>query len=367
MKRKDPSRLLDGLRKEQQEEVAYRMRMREVDTKARLEDEVAALKQRAKLLEAELEEARTIAGLARDLTAHPVPKMRIDALEKRHEVKEATACIVLSDLHLEETVDPREVDGRNKFDMHEASERMDRLALGFDWFLRKERSAYQIRKIWAPIAGDVVTNWLHGTEDSASNALGPFEGLLFARDRLVHFYDSLLAHDDIVSVEAPMVPGNHDRMPGTKKNPHRQRTALSIMLLLHDQLAAHYRNEPRIRFDLSFSSSHYTSIYGHDVRTTHGDGFTYNRGVGGIMVGARKFVDSLNASHHAAVTVFGHHHTHETSTDWVSNGSLIGWTAFSMNLGYRFQPAGQVAFVLDRDRGKRSTILLQVQETDEWA
>lgn len=361
--------VLASMAREQQQETEHRIRARKIDSAARLAAEKAEADKRIAELEREVEDLREVNELARCLRADETKPYRMTRTERSHKTKEAIACLMLSDLHFEEHVDPREVNGLNEYNPEIAIDRCDRLLIGFDWYLQLMRGSesYKIRKLFVPCLGDNVTNWLHGDEDTASNFFTPNAAVIFAKDRLIQILDGLLALPDVEEIFVPLVPGNHDRMPGTRKNPHRGRTEKSNVVLLAAFLHERYRDEPRIKFELSYSANHYTNIFGHEVRGMHGDGFGYNRGVGGIYVGARRHIGSLNTTRPAAVTLFGHHHQHKVDSNWVSNTSLIGYTAYSANLGYEFEPAGQVALLFDRDRGKRFPVNLQVQKVDSWA
>jgi hypothetical protein len=357
--------ILDGLQKEQAEETAWRIKSKSIDSKARLVEEKKELQRQIKELEKRAEDLREYAEVADRLRASPIKVKKITRTERHHASKEATAGLILSDLHFEEQVVPEEVNGLNAYSPSIAIERCERLTIGFRWYVEMLRAKYKVRKAFIPMVGDFVTNWLHGAEDMASNFMGPFEAVLFARDRAIQIFDALLDMD-FIEIFAPIVPGNHDRLPGSRKNPYRGRTRLSLALLLADSLASHYKEEKRLKFELSYSAQHFTDIYGHLVRGMHGDGFKYNKGVGGIYVAARRHIGDLNKTTNAPLTVFGHHHQFKQDRDWLSNGSLIGYTSYGDG-AYPFEPAGQVAFTLDRDRGKRFPVLLQVQETDTWA
>ena len=364
--KKETKKALDELREQDRKDTEHRASMKDAESRVRLEADKAALQRKNRDLELQLEEYKELNDLVERLQANPSRPKKIKRREKSSRIMEATGCLLLSDLHFEEEVKPEEVNGKNEFNLDIAKERCDRLSTGFEWYLQTVRSSYKVRDLFVPMLGDNISNFLRD-EDMVGNLLGPFEALTFARDRLIEIYDRILADDQVESVFVPVVVGNHDRMPGTRKNPHAGRTNLSLAYLLADQLSQHYRKDERIEFELSHSAAHYTEIYGHTIRSMHGDNFAYNKGVGGIYVGAKRQIARMDATKQAHLTVFGHHHQFKVDRDWISNGCLIGWNAFAANLGFEFEPAGQVAFILDRDRGKRMPVLLQVQSTDTWA
>ena len=69
----------------------------------------------------------------------------------------------------------------------------------------------------------------------------------------------------------------------------------------------------------------------------------------------------------AALTIFGHWHMSRTDDRWISNGSLIGPTPYSIAFGLDPEPPSQTLFLIDRDRGKRNVTPIQVGGKDEWS
>ena len=110
----------------------------------------------------------------------------------------------------------------------------------------------------------------------------------------------------------------------------------------------------------------YTSVYGRNVRFTHGDDVRYNGGVGGLTIPLRKAIDSWNQSHRAWLTCSGHWHTWMDARDFVVNGSLIGYTAFAQAIKARWEPASQAFFLVDRDYGKGWSKPIQLQGKGTW-
>lgn len=366
-KSRKPESLVDGLVREAAEDAARDAQRRRTLAATRLRDANAILTQRVAELEREIAEQQHLLDAIAHLEANPLDPFEISATETTSRLHEATAVLVLSDLHLEETVDPAEVNGLNEFDLEIAAERMDRLAIGLVWLLEMCRSQYTIRELFLPCLGDVTTNYLR-PEDIHGNGLAPFEGLVFAEQQLVRFVQTVLARAPwIERVFMPIVPGNHDRLAFTKSTPFRKRIGMSSAPVLAHGIAREMRDEPRFRVELATSEHHYTMIYSHRIRGMHGDRFNYQGGVGGIFIPARRHIAQLNKAIPAALTLFGHWHTSKSDDLWVSNGSLIGPNAYSIAKGLDPEPPAQTFLLLDRDRGKRIVTPVQVSDKDGWS
>lgn len=366
--------IVEGLAREAAEEAKRDHARRQAQSAQNLQNTNAALRAQVKDLLAELADAKAFARALRYVEANPLAPAQIKPREKSSRLHEATAVCVLSDLHLDETVDPAEINGVNEYNPQIAAERMDRLAVGLVWQLEMLRSqgteaGYVIRDLLVPNLGDVTTNYLRA-EDYHGNAMTPMDGFVFAAGLEVRFLATLAARCPwLVSIKAPRVPGNHDRMSLTPRTPFRKRVGMSSAPLLAHMIsnAPEIRADKRISVSLSHSEHVYIGVYGREVRGMHGDRFKYQGGVGGIFVPARRHVMGLNKTRHAAFTIFGHWHTAKKDDLWASNGSLIGPNAYSIALGMDPEPPAQIMFVIDKDRGVRHFTPIQVGSKAEWS
>lgn len=364
--------IAEGIIREAAESTAREIDQRRIVAAQRDRERVAALTQKVTKLEAEIADLHTFRNAIRHLEANPLAPFKIEARERgrRHaRAHEATAMIVLSDLHLEEIVDPASVNGLNEYNLEIAAKRMDRLAVGVVWLLELTRAenGYAITELFAPCLGDVTTNYLRA-EDMLGNGLTPMEAIVFAQIQLVRFYKTILVRCPwLERVFVPFVPGNHDRLAFSAKTPFRKRTGMSSAPVLAHGLAMELRDEPRFVLELSPGEHHYTEIYGHTIRGMHGDRFNYQGGVGGIFIPARKHVAALNKIRHAHQTIFGHWHTSKLDDDWMSNGSLIGLNEYSLAKGLDPEPPAQMFALFDRDRGRRFATPVQVSDKEGWS
>lgn len=355
----DPRDLLDKVAEEtaaQEQDVRdYRLRAGSERDKA---DRLRADRQRkaavrdAQDLEQALEVALDVQSRQDQLVVRP--------RERTSGVHEATAVLLYSDLHPEEVVTADTVSGLNTFNLKIATERNDALIVGARWMLDTVRGdpGFRVRDVVLAMLGDVISNTIH-PELAESNSLLPAEAILFVQQMCQDMIDGLLADPEIAQIYIPCCHGNHDRL--TPKIRHQTKAGNSLAWILYHTLAGHYADEPRVRFDIARGNMVYSEIYDHTIRWTHGDDIRYHGGVGGLTIPMRKAIDSWNQSRPAALTCCGHWHQFIDARDFVVNSSLIGYTAYAQAIKARWEPAAQVFFLLDRERGKRLTspILLQ--------
>ena len=288
--------------------------------------------------------------------------------EPSSRVHEATAVLLYSDLHPDETVTPGTVSGLNEFNPKIATARNERLAAAVAWNLevvreREGRAGYKIRDFILAILGDLISNSIH-PELMESNSMLPAEALVFAEQLCVVQIDSLLADPEIENILIPCCHGNHDRM--TIKIRHQTKAGNSLAWILYHSLARRYRDEPRVSFDIATGNMTYTQVYGRSIRWTHGDDVRYHGGVGGLTIPMRKAIDAWNQSHPAWLTCCGHWHQFIDHRDFLVNGCLIGYTAYAQAIKARFEPASQGFFVIDRDYGKGWVKPIQLQGRGTW-
>lgn len=331
-------------------------RLKEGDLKARLRQDLAIAKKRGRDLEEELKELRDVRDILDRIAANPLEPFHFKKRERSKRVEEAVAVQLLSDLHLEEKVDPAEVNGINEFDLTIAARRMEYLAIGTAWMLNlsreKEGVGYRIRDLLIACLGDVITNLLRS--EDCGNFLGPFEAAIFAEEQLVRYVRYILhACPWLERVYIPFVGGNHERLSFSKSTPYRGRQKLSLAMIIAHGVARELKDEPRVKVEYSKSEHIYTQTYDFKIRGMHGDRFGYQSGVGGIFIPARRHIMQLNKVIDADLTVFGHWHTSKEDDNWVSNGSLIGANTYSLMKGMDPEPPGQMFLLMDKSRGKR--------------
>lgn len=317
----------------------------------RLAAEVASLKAREKGFLDRLHLAELRADVLAQLReCKPIPIVR---RERKSGMQEATAFLVASDWHVGEEVRPELVNGVNKFNPEIARRRVEKLAQGFEWKMRHHRegsAAFKIRDVVLHLAGDMVTGWLH-QDQVATNTLLPMPEVMFATELMGYLIDRVLADAQPESLTVVCNFGNHART--TFRTLHSAQAETSLEFLAYSFLASRFAKDKRVRFELSAGKLHYQDVYEFTVRSSHGDDVNYGGGVGGITIPINKAIAKWNTQRRADVDIMGHWHQCIALPWLVVNGSLIGYSTFSIAIKAGMEPPAQAMFLVQPGRGKR--------------
>lgn len=259
---------------------------------------------------------------------------------------QATAFAVISDWHAGAIVKPNTVNFCNEYNPDIFEERAHNYFRNLLSLINKERAHVEIHTLVAGIIGDLIENSLHA-ELIEDQTLSPIEQMLLAQDTIAGGLDFLLKESDLEQIVVATCPGNHGRT--TDKMRAATNYKNSYEQLLYWSLARHYKNEPRITFQVSDSYVNYTTVYDKVIGWHHGDGTKFQGGVGGLIIPLRKFAYRVNQQRKIDVLVNGHWHTQFIDNDIWSNGSLVGATAYGMKLGFAPERPQQIFRLLDAE------------------
>lgn len=262
-----------------------------------------------------------------------------------------TPVLMLSDLHLDEVVDPLEMDGLNEYSREIAHDRLEKIVNGAVKLTKDYVAGITVDGIVVPLLGDIITGDIH--EELARTNEAPVPATI------VHWVPALasaLRHlaDEFGAVFVPTVDGNHDRT--YKKTPAKKRTESSYAWLVYNWLADTLRDDPRITFSISTSPHQRIDIYDTRFLLAHGDAFRSQGGVGGLYPSMLKWLlkmhnlysQSRNDFDHALI---GHWHQLLFGTDFVVNGSLKGYDEYARHGGFNFERPQQALFVVTPENG----------------
>lgn len=280
-------------------------------------------------------------GLDRD------PSSRRIAFTPHKPSGQATAVIVLTDWHYEETVDPETCSGLNEYSTEIAEQRIQSVLNNSLTLLKSARTISNIRDLVVALLGDFITGYIH-QELVESNQLSPVQAAAKLHDKLHECLRFYLDHADVDSVTVPTCFGNHGRT--TDKSRVATAADNSYEWLLYDRLARDFRDEPRIKFKISRGYHNMLDVQGKAIRFHHGDGLRYQGGVGGITIPVVKAVSSWNQAQRADLDVFGHWHQFLSHRQFVACNCLIGYGPYAQRIKAQFSPPSQTFIVIDRKR-----------------
>jgi hypothetical protein len=262
---------------------------------------------------------------------------------------EATAFAIGGDWHVEETVDPKTINGLNEFSLDIAAERIARFFRAIIRLTEIERAGTTIDNLVLALLGDLMTGYIH-EELQESNSLSPTETVLFLRKHIIAGLRLLKAEGKFKRIVIPCNVGNHGRT--TKKMRHATSCQNSYEWMLYNVLRDDF---PEAEWQIADGYFVYLTVYDRLFRFHHGDNVQYQGGIGGLTIPTEKAIAGWNKARTPYCDVFGHHHSAQQNPRWICNGSLIGYGAYSLAIKAGFEPPQQTYFLLDSKRGRTGT------------
>lgn len=262
---------------------------------------------------------------------------------------QSTAFMIASDWHVEETVEPGTVEAVNQYDLAIAKARIERFFQNGLKLVEMCRSRSNIDTLVLAVLGDLITGYIH-EELVEGNQLSPTEASYYAYEQLTAGLDLLVEHGGFRRIIVPCCWGNHGR---TTERPRIATAAQnSYEWLLYRFLLAKYQDHPVVSMKLPEGYHNYLEVYGQLIRFHHGDGIRYSGGVGGLHIPLNKAIAQWNKFKRAYLDVLGHWHSRKSSSDYITNGSIIGFNAYSIRIKADFEPPCQSFFLMHPQRGK---------------
>jgi hypothetical protein len=311
---------------------------------ARLRSEVASLKGRYKAalqqIDRERERADSLVQL-RGIEPAAVRNSR-NAKGTKHA---ATMVVLLSDIHCEEVVRPETVNGLNEFNLDVCDARLAELWQRFFAMLEHERQLCRIDRVCVWLGGDLISGMIH-PELAEENSLHPLAAKRWIGSRLRGFIDA--ASERVKEIVVATSCGNHGRTT-EKLRTNEADTSYEHDLYLTMQAEERKKN---VRWQIGEGHLNYVDLDGFRVRFCHGHAIRYQGGIGGIHVPLNKAIAAWDSTTRADLTCIGHWHQFSwgRSGRYVTNGSVIGHSAYAIRIKANYEPPCQAAFVIDHGR-----------------
>jgi len=325
-------------------EIAHADRLQADAEIARLRSELAGFRSKYRAALAQIDTERARADAIAGLTGI---KGKAPATRKAKATKGgATVIVALSDWHVEERVDPATVNGLNDYDLEVADRRIAELAERFAALLEHERQLVTVDHVVVWLGGDFLSGHIH--EDTAEMAqLAPLAATRWAGERIRGFLDMVAGMARRVTVATNS--GNHGR--STPKLRVGTELDHSFEQDLYLRLSAEER-QANVQWQVGTGYLNVVDLDGFKVRFHHGHAVSYGGGVGGITIPTNKAIAAWDRIDRADLTVFGHWHQFSwlRSSRYVSNGSLIGHSAYATRIKASYEPPCQAFVVVDHGR-----------------
>jgi hypothetical protein len=262
-------------------------------------------------------------------------------------VSTSVPVLLCSDWHCGAVVRPGEVNGLNTYDVGIFHERAQGLFKNALKVVNMVRSSAIINEMVVWMGGDLIDNWLRD-EAQQTQELSPTQQLIECERAIVAGLNYLLEHGDFERIIVPCSHGNHGR---TTHKMQGNSAATSYEWLMYQSLQRHFRNEPRIEWQIADGNVTYLTVLGQVLRFHHGDACRYQGGIGGLTIPLTKWIHRADQAIRADHTFQGHFHQLTLGPNWSVNGSLIGPTAYGLKLGFAPERPQQLMRFIDSQRG----------------
>jgi hypothetical protein len=315
----------------------------------RLRQENQALKSRLKDSLAALEQSRIVLSTAIGVEKARKLVIPIKPREISSGAREATWVALASDWHIEETVDPKKVNGVNSYNLSIARHRVERYFSGLSWLVNYHSDNFKLRDGLLWLGGDLISGHLR-EENLEENGCAPVVAIARLHEWISQGIRHVLKTTATDKLKIVCNSGNHGRL--TEKVRPSTREENSLEWLLYHFLSREFTEEPRVEFNLPHGAHTYAQVYEKIIRFHHGDDAKYGGGVGGVMIPIYKAMDRWETVRHADLTCLGHFHQYHDLSSLVINGSLIGYNPYALKIGARYEEPKQAFFLVDSKRGK---------------
>ena len=312
--------------------------------------EIEDLQQRLKKYQETIEELDSQLDVLSILKEQQPSNKTYSVVAKKDKADEATAVLVVSDWHVEETVDPKTVSELNSFNLEVADRRIEKLTQSALRLTEIERGGTDVPVLVLALLGDLMTGYIH-EELREENALSPTQTLLWLRERVTRMIRTIRDQGNFREIIIPCSYGNHGRT--TIKPRHSTAYKNSYEWLLYKILEQDFTDG--VTWLIGESYHTYLDVYGKTFRFHHGDSVRYQGGIGGLTIPLEKAIASWNKARVADLDIFGHWHTSQQNPKWISNGSLIGYNAYALSIKAGYELPQQTYFLFDKKRGRTGT------------
>jgi hypothetical protein len=350
----DDARAEDGRRPERQLED---LRRQLSSAKAERDEAEAAYERAARELQLMLK-------LDGQKSAPPAWTVKAPKAGKHH----GTPWLLLSDLHLDEVVNPAEVGGVNAFNRKIAELRLRATFANAVTVTRDYWTGITYDGIVVPLAGDLYSGDIH-EELSQTNEDTILGSILHWTDHLAA--GLLLLAEEFGKVHVPVVVGNHSRR--TRKPRAKFRARDNFDWFTGHLLARMLAGDKRITFDVSDAADAFVQSYGQRVCITHGDQATGGSGIGGIWPPLMR-LDARKRARQAAIAqpydllIMGHWHTLTWGPSFIVNGSLKGLDEYAAINNFGFEPPQQALWLMTPEHGRtwQAPVFCQDRKAEGW-
>lgn len=285
---------------------------------------------------------------------------------KKSKKNQATAVLMLSDMHFDEVVNPAELVGPsgrplNKYGRDIAEQRLRRTVEGFLRVCEDLLSGFTWDGAVVLWGGDSVSGNIH-EELKVHNEADPIETVDYFIDPCVALLEMLQESELFSKILNVCVVGNHGRT--TRKPIAKGRVTSNFDWLLNRQIYRALKHDSTFQWNIPETADAYFDLYGYKHVLTHGDQARGGSGIAGLATPIALLDHRKRKRDAAAVSLeqalyeeyempsiyshmwLGHWHTYMPMASVTVNGSLKGTDEYSFDSNFGHEEPVQAMAVV---------------------
>lgn len=280
--------------------------------------------------------------------ATELPFEKFDIKFKEHKDGVRYAVALFSDAHIEETVEPASVLGKNEYNVVIAEERIKNYFTNLATCIKKDH----VEELIFASLGDTISGYIHD-ELAQTNGLTPSEATIKAQSLIYCGLDFLCKNTKLNSIKFIGIVGNHSRT--TKKIQHSNGYKLSFEWIMYQNIKTMCEitglpvefNIPESEMAIADmpDGKRFVFVHGYQIKSA-GSGT-----VCGIYPALNRLAMKWDRTFNQDKIYLGHFHSCVSIPNATVNGSIIGFNSFALSNGFTYEEPAQMYEVYDSERG----------------
>lgn len=260
---------------------------------------------------------------------------------------EATTLSLFSDLHGDERVKKSQVNGVNEYNKEIAQKSTEDFFCVVAKLIKVHQREYDVKNHICALLGDFISGSIHD-DLKESNDIQPTEAIWMVGGWILSGLKYLRKECPEVNLIIPCSLGNHSRI--TEKQRVQTEYGNSLELLLYNRLAEYFENDKGVTFLIGDSYFTYVTVYGKVLAFSHGHNTRYQGGIGGLTIPMNKAIAQWDKMKKADYYFSGHFHQFCVGSNFIVNGSVIGYNPYAISIKAGFERPTQTFCLLNKDR-----------------
>lgn len=279
-------------------------------------------------------------------------------------------CLLLTDVHWDETVDPRQVDGVNCYNRAIAERRLRGAFDGTVKVARDYMAGLTYEGFQLFLGGDIVSGIIHEELKETNEAT--------IMDSVVSVLEPMEAGINLLAqtfgkVHVTAVVGNHGR--NSRKPRAKNRAQDNFDWLIYKLVERDFRERPNVTVQVADGADAHVQIYATRYLLTHGDQFRGGTGISAalapLLLGAhRKTRRQSAAGKPYDLMVMGHWHQtiFMPSKGLIVGGSVVGYNEYAALENLEPEPPQCCLWITTPERGVtlQSPVFVADREAEGW-